>query len=187
MQVLEKLRVNRTRHSARRRRARRDETAGNSLDPRNCQFHRHATGMLGVRIDDQTTCDRVVLRRLFPIRLPTRYISVADEEGKELGLIADLDAFEAPVRQMLEDELDYFYCVPRITRVHQIKPEYGFYFWQTTTDRGERSFYVQGRSENVKPQADNRLFVTDIEKCRYEVPNTETLTADCRRRLAQVT
>lgn len=133
------------------------------------RFFRTPSGMLRVTIDGRCSCLRVVLRRVFPLRHPWRYISVADEGGAELGLIDRVDELDPATRALIAEELEVFYGTPRITGIHQIKAEFGFYRWDTVTDRGPRQFYVKGRTENVRVEGSDRLLVTDVENCRYEI------------------
>ena len=144
------------------------------LTPENCRFSRSETGALRTLIDDDFCCLQVVLRRLFPLRKPNEYVSVADGEH-EIGIIEDLRAFDAETRQWLEAELDVYYAVPTITAIHGLKVEYGYYHWRTSTDRGDRDFYVKGRTDNVKAAGVSQLFVTDIHNCRYRINDVAAL------------
>jgi len=150
------------------------------------RFFRTPIGMLRVTIDGRCSCLRVVLRRVFPLRHPWRCISVADEGGAELGLIERLDDWDPATRALIAEELEVFYGTPRITGIREIKAEFGFFFWDTVTDRGPRQFYVKGRTENVRSAGADRLLVTDVENCRYEIPAVSALSRSSRQCLELV-
>lgn len=156
------------------------------LENSNTHFFRTAAGTLRVTLDGRCSCLRVVLRRVFPLRHPWRYISVADEGGAELGLIANVDEWDPAARALVAEELEVFYGTPRITGIREIKAEFGFYLWDTATDRGPRRFYVKGRTENVRLAGSDRLLVTDVENCRYEIAAISALPRASRACLEKV-
>lgn len=155
------------------------------LTPEDCRFFRSDDGVLQVEIADSLCCRQAVLRRLFPLRYPHRYISVSD--GKtEVGIIDDLSMFDSPTRRMIHSELDFFYAVPEILEIEQLKEEFGYYHWKTRTDRGSREFYVKGRTENVRLTSPAGMLLTDIHAGRYQIPDTTRLPAASRDRLNRV-
>ena len=156
------------------------------LAPGETHFFHTASGMLRVTIDGRCSCLHVILRRVFPLRHPRSYISVADDGGTELGVIERLDDWGGATRALVAEELEVFYGMPRITEVRQIKSEFGFFFWDTVTDRGPRRFYVKGRTENVRSAGADRLLVTDVENCRYEIPAASALSRSSRQCLEWV-
>ncbi|MFO7871785.1 MAG: DUF1854 domain-containing protein [Kiritimatiellia bacterium] len=167
------------------------------LNPENCAVSRGKAGYLQVQIENGPGCPQAVFRRLFPIRMPSSYISVGDKNGKELGIIEDLSDFDTRTRRMIEKELDFFYAVPVIIDILDIREEYGYYYWQTVTDRGRRDFYVKGRADNVrsrrrrrsgniKVHSEGSVFITDINNCRYRIPDVSALNPAGRALLDRV-
>jgi hypothetical protein len=151
-----------------------------------CTFERREHGVLVMRGPDKAPARRVVVRRMFPVSHPSELISVLDGEETEVGVIEDLAAFPHAVRKLIEDELDQHYFVPVITEVRSIKLEFGFFRWNTVTTAGEREFYVKGRTENIRRQGGNRLIITAVDNCRYEIPDFTRLSKPSLRVLDRV-
>ncbi|MBN1515344.1 DUF1854 domain-containing protein [Candidatus Sumerlaeota bacterium] len=150
------------------------------LTPEQCLFSREETGFLRLEIKDEAGFDHIMLRRLFPVSRPDHYISIADKEGKEIGILENLAALDADARRLIKEDLDYYYAVPMITEVSEIKEEYGYCLWRTETDRGPRDFYVKGRVEEVKPMKNGMIFINDVHNCRYAIRDVSALSSRSR-------
>jgi len=155
------------------------------LSPDNCTFSKNDAGLLRVEVKDNMSIIQAVLKRLFPLKHPDNLISVSDGK-KEIGIIESLKDFEKPVREMIREDLDHYYAVPEISEVKSITHEYGFYLWKTVTDRGEREFYVKGRTDTLRQTTKGELHITDINNCRYVIPDINTLSKIGKVHLNQV-
>lgn len=156
-----------------------------NLTPENFRLMPTPEGTLRVEVLDILCCRQAVFRRLFPIHRPDQFISVSDGK-EEIGIIEDLSAFDPDVCRLIRAELDFFYAVPEITEIELLNDEYGYYHWKTMTDRGPREFYVKGRSENVRVSPPNRVFITDIHNCRYQITDLSRLSRNSRYLLESV-
>lgn len=150
-----------------------------------CTLHRGPTGQLRFTLTGQFSCARVHLRRLRPLSEPDGHLSICEADGAELAVLADPGELAAEQQAMVREELDFYYAVPRVREVRSIADESGMWRWLVVTDRGEREFYVKGRSENLRTSGD-RLFVTDIENCRYEIGPPGELSVASQRELNKV-
>ncbi len=138
-----------------------------------------------VRMEYQTpngerkTYPRVSVHRCFPFSDPDHFISIREPEadGKEIGLIEDLNALPADMRAMLEEQMNLRYFTPKIRKVHSIKEEYGYAYWDVTTDRGACRFTVRMGGSNVYAIGPNRYLVNDIDGNRFEIPDLYKLSA----------
>ena len=155
------------------------------LNPENCSFSKDEAGLLRVEVHDKLCARQVILKRLFPRKLPDKFISVSDGKN-EVGIIEELKAFDHETRKMIESELDYYYAVPVIKQILSIKHEYGFYNWQVFTDRGKCEFYVKGRSETVKSTLEGEVSVTDINNCRYMIKDISKLSPSSKAKINEV-
>ncbi len=154
------------------------------LSASECDFRESESGHLRLTVQKEFSCLDVVFRRLFPLKDPGHFVSVGDG-GKEVGIIRDLTEFDRDTQALIRLELDFYYAVPEITDIKKIKGEYDYFHWDTVTDRGPRSFYVKGRTEGLKIKG-SHLQVTDIENCRYELPDVGALSESSRRILEAV-
>lgn len=122
---------------------------------------------------------RVSVHRCFPFSDPGHYISIREPEadGREIGLIEDLHALPKEMRAMLEEQMNLRYFIPQIQRIHSIKEEYGYAYWDVTTDRGGCRFTVRMGGGSVYSVGANRYLVNDIDGNRFEIPDLYKLTA----------
>jgi len=118
---------------------------------------------------------RIFLHRVFPFDHPYSYISVLDKDQKEIGLISEIDAFDAAVTEMLRAELDRKYYTPVITRILSLKDKYGYSYWKVETDEGELTFTLRDTFHSLLKVQGTRIFVNDIDGNRYEIPDVEKL------------
>lgn len=123
--------------------------------------------------------DRIFLSRAFPFDMPHDYISVLDKDKKEIGFIRSLDDFDEPQRSMLVRELEAKYYTPTIKRIYSVKERYGFSYWKTECEFGEKSFTLQDTYRSIiktsNPDGSERLFILDVDGNRYEIPDVEKL------------
>lgn len=130
--------------------------------------------------------ENVRLRLAFPISDPSRYITVKDSDGKELGIIRDIsrltNAQEKIIRRVLEDQ----YFMPVIECVESVKEQFGVITWQVRTDRGPRTFRTRGRLKSVLELKDGRVLIIDVDSNRYEVRDMESLDPKSRNFLGRL-
>jgi len=122
---------------------------------------------------------RVTFHRCFPFSGPENYISVREPErdGREIGLIEDLNNLPADAKEMIIEQLELRYFAPVITKIRSIKEEYGYSYWDVVTDRGPCRFTVRMGGSNVYSIGVNRYLVNDIDGNRFEIPDLYKLTA----------
>ncbi|MCI8388003.1 MAG: DUF1854 domain-containing protein [Clostridiales bacterium] len=123
--------------------------------------------------------DRIFLSRAFPFDMPYEYISVLDKDKKEVGFIRSLDDFDEPEKQLLMQELKTKYYTPVIKRILSVKERYGFSYWKTECEFGEKSFTLQDTFRSIiksqRPDGGERIFILDVDGNRYEIPSIEDL------------
>ena len=155
-----------------------------SITADNAVFRRTEGGFVSLEYANpgggKKTYPRVSVHRCFPFSDPTRFISIREPEadGREIGLIEDLDALPREMRAMLEEQMGLRYFTPKIRRVNSIKEEYGYAYWDVLTDRGACRFTVRmGGGGNVYSIGPNRYLVNDIDGNRFEIPDLYKLSA----------
>ena len=105
------------------------------LTKENAKFERTPGGFVKLTYKDKTY-DRVGVYRTFPVTMPEEFISIreADEKAREIGVIEKLSALDPEQAKMLKEQLDLRYFTPEITKIFDIKTEYGYgYFHVMTT------------------------------------------------------
>ena len=121
----------------------------------------------------------------FPLTNPEEFISIreADEKAKEIGIVEKLSALPADQQEMLREQIKLRYFMPSITKVLDVKDEYGYAYWNVVTTFGACRFTTQMSGDAVVHLSDSRLLVTDIDGNRYEIPDFYSLSVIERKKL----
>lgn len=107
------------------------------------------------------------------------YISIRepDEKAKEIGVIHNLDKdVDEETRKMLTEQMELRYFTPIITKVKNVKEEYGFAYFDVVTDHGPCRFAIHMSGNAVVHLTETRLLITDLDENRFEIPDTSKLT-----------
>jgi hypothetical protein len=133
--------------------------------------------------DGRLEYDRVFLHRCFPNELSEGYVSVLDRDGAELGMIRSIDDFPEETRELLRLELGRKYHFFTIKSVRSVNEKYGYSYWKITDEAGEREFTVRDTYRNITKVSEDRVFVTDVDGNRFEIPSLSALDRRSRRKI----
>jgi hypothetical protein len=118
----------------------------------------------------------VFAMRMFPVRLPERYIALhytdASEKECEIGIIDDLTAFPEDQQVLVRRSLTLQYHEQFIRRIHEVRTEFGLLFFDVETQRGQEQFTMPWRGDRAEDFGehgkvlldafDNRFIITDL-------------------------
>ena len=152
----------------------------------NATFARTEGGFLSLKLQaNDKEYARVGVYLTFPLTNPEEFISIreADEKAKEIGLIQKLTDLPANQQEMIREQIRLRYFMPVITKVLDIKDEYGYAYWHVMTSFGACRFTTQMSGNAVISLSDSRLMVTDIDGNRYEIPDFYQLGIMERKKL----
>ena len=154
------------------------------LTKENARFERTQGGFVKLTYKD-TTYDRVSVYRTFPVTMPEEFISIreANEKAREIGVVEKLSALEPEQAKMLKEQLDLRYFTPEITKVFDIKTEYGYGYFHVMTTYGECRFTIHNGGSSVTSLTDTRIVINDLDGNRFEVPDIMKLTVAERKKL----
>ena len=150
------------------------------LTPENAEFSLK-NGLLYLTLNGER--HRVTLFRQFPFDLLWEYISVLDEEERELGIVRELSAFPEDVRTLLEGELKKRYYTVTVTQILSVKESFGFSFWRVMTTEGEWKFTLRDTMKSISSVNGSRVFFSDVNGNRFEIPDMSALDAKSRKSL----
>ena len=137
------------------------------LDPKKIRIYRNSYGDLVLSVNGiERRVSRVV--RAFPITMPWRYMIFIDENGEEIGLLKSFKGLDNGSAKVLQEELEKRYFIPKITKIHEIREEFGVLVWKTETNKGPRTFEVTSR-RNIKRISGGRILVRDGDDNLYEI------------------
>ncbi len=154
------------------------------LTKENAAFARTEGGFVSLKTNGKEY-GRVFVYLTFPLTNPEEFISIreADEKAKEIGLIQNLKELAPDQQEMIREQIRLRYFMPVITKVLDIKDEYGYAYWHVMTDFGACRFTTQMSGDAVISLGESRLQVTDIDSNRYEIPDFYALTPGERKKL----
>lgn len=156
----------------------------------NAEFRRTEGGFVSLTLKDaqgtpSKEYPRVGVYLTFPLTNPEEFISIreADEKAKEIGMIEKLSVLPKGQQEMLQEQIKLRYFMPVITKVLDVKDEYGYAYWNVVTTFGSCRFTTQMSGDAVIHLSDSRLLVTDIDGNRYEIPDFYQLGVMERKKL----
>lgn len=154
------------------------------LTKENATFSRTAGGFIALKTTDREF-DRVGVYLTFPLTNPEEFISIreSDEKAKEIGLIEKLSQLDKEQQEMIREQIRLRYFMPIITKVLDVKDEYGYAYWHVTTSFGSCRFTTRMGGDSVITLGESRLLVTDIDGNRYEIPDFYKLSVTERKKL----
>ena len=150
------------------------------LTPENAEFSLQ-NGLLYLTLNGERR--RVTLFRQFPFDLLWEYISVLDEDERELGIVRDIAVFAEETRMLLEQELKKRYYTVTVTKILSVKERFGFSYWRVLTTEGEWTFTLRDTLKSISSVNGRRVFFSDVNGNRFEIPDLSELDAKSRRSL----
>lgn len=154
------------------------------LTSKNATFTRTDGGFVSLKYGEKEY-PRVGVYLTFPLTEPEQFISIreADEKAKEIGLIQKLSDLNQDQQEMIREQIKLRYFMPTITKVIDVKDEYGYAYWNVLTSFGACRFTTRMSGDAVIFLGDSRLMVTDIDGNRYEIPDFYQLSVSERKKL----
>ena len=154
------------------------------LTSENATFSRTKGGFVSLKTDGKEYA-RVGIYLTFPLTNPEEFLSIreADEKAKEIGMIEKLSLLKPDQQEMIREQIKLRYFIPVITKVLDVKDEYGYAYWHALTNFGVCRFTTRMSGNAVVSLSDSRLMVTDIDGNRYEIPDFYQLSVMERKKL----
>jgi hypothetical protein len=156
------------------------------LDISQAKFFKTSGGFTGLHYKG-TEYKRISLRRALPLGDPSSYISVADHENKEIGIIRSLSDFAGEQLQTVLEELDRRYYCPEVYEIKSIKDKLGYVYMEmvigSKDGRTEKTCAVKDVNRNIRMLKNEKLIIFDVDGNRYIVPSLEGLDKKSLKRL----
>ncbi|OGV52708.1 MAG: hypothetical protein A2X49_16720 [Lentisphaerae bacterium GWF2_52_8] len=142
------------------------------------ELFRREDGRLVMRRDENGKLTEVPLRIAccFPWSLREEFISLRDDKGRELALVEKLSQLKPDTRQLVEEELNSAFFVPRIRELLSIERQAELFLWRVETDSGPRSF-LTGHDEHPRTLPNGRILIKDVSNDLYLIENPKELSA----------
>ncbi|CAM4419159.1 DUF1854 domain-containing protein [Paenibacillus alkaliterrae] len=130
--------------------------------------------------------EELVVYRAFPFIYTTQYISIRGAKGEELCIIRDIEELDTESLQEINNELQFRYFLPRVTRVDSVKQKSDLWLWELQTNLGTTRLAMRNLHEHMQFPSGNRIILTDINGRRCEIADWKALDSHSRKQLTDV-
>jgi hypothetical protein len=141
---------------------------------------------LRVTLRDDRCVMSAMVRRVFPLSDPSKFLSIQDRDGKEVAILRDVENLEPASRELIDAELDRRYFTPSIERITALKQDAGMWKFGVETQRGPAEFYVRNWRDNAHELTIGRWIILSVDGVRFEIPNLEAMDARSQRFMDQL-
>lgn len=145
------------------------------IDNDMARFTRKDIALVDMELYDGRFFENLEPRRLFPVTGLEKYITLLDSAGVEQAIIRDLKTLPPKERKIIEECLNEYYLVPKITRIIDCSEKYGVLNIQAETDRGEVLIEIRNVLSGLKLMYGTRVLLRDHNDNRYEIPDLQQL------------
>ncbi len=144
------------------------------------RFTRKDITLVDMELYDGRAFENLEPRRLFPLTGLEKYITLLDQEGKEVAVIRNLATLPPQEREIIEGCLEEYYLIPRITRITECKESFGMLTIRAQTDRGDTVIEIRNILHGLKLLYGTRVLLRDSNDNRYEIPDLNRLDRKSR-------
>lgn len=145
------------------------------IDNDMARFTRKDICLVDVELYDGRKFENLEPRRLFPTTGLEKYITLLDSAGIEKAIIRDLNTLPPQERKVIEECLNEYYLVPKVTKIYDCREKYGVLNIQVETDRGETVIEIRNVLTGIKLMFGTRVLLRDHNDNRYEIPDLRLL------------
>ena len=153
------------------------------IDHDMARFFRKDITLVDLELYDGRRFENLEPRRLFPLTGLEKYVTLLDQEGKEVAVIRNLKTLPENERKVIEDCLAEYYLIPRISRILSCQEKYGVLTVMAQTDRGEVRIEIRNILHGLKLLYGSRVLLRDNNDNRYEIPDLNRLDRKSRAML----
>ena len=138
------------------------------ISPQEAVFEETGGGFISMEFNGENY-KRVNVFRCYPFSAENEFISIRNEDNKEIGIIRNLEDFDKKTAKLIRKHLDIRYFTPVITHINKIIEEFGFTYWDTVTDRGACRFTVRNERSSYIRLSESHVIIVDIDGNRFEI------------------
>ncbi len=154
------------------------------VDRANGRLERTDVYRVRLILRDGTVIDNLEPRRLFPMSKHDQYITLLDEDEREVAMVKDCAGLDEGSVNALMSCFTEYYMVPVIQRLISSVEKFGSLTWVAQTDHGRVTFRIRNRHSDIKlVYGTNRVLVRDSNDNRYEIKDYTALDAHSRHLL----
>jgi len=157
------------------------------MDLSQAEFYVADGGFAGLKYKNEDY-KHVVLRRIMPIDQPLNYISIADHDNKEIGILKSVADLSPSQREIVEKELDNRYYSPQVLDIMSVRDKLGYVYMEMKLRNKQGKEYnkscaVKDVSRNIRMLSSDSVIIFDVDGNRYVVPKLGDLNKQSLRKL----
>ncbi|MCL2387349.1 MAG: DUF1854 domain-containing protein [Defluviitaleaceae bacterium] len=157
------------------------------LDIGEAEFYSGSGGFAGLRYKGEDY-SHIILRRIMPMQEPFSYISVADHDNKEIGILKAVDDLPDNQRNIVLTELDNRYYSPEVLEVVSVQDKLGYVYMELRLKNKRdieyrKSCAIKDVSRNIRMLSDTSVIIFDVDGNRYIVSDLKRLSRQSMRKL----
>lgn len=143
----------------------------------------YENNLITLKSADGTIYEKLEPRRLFPVSLKNSYITLLDEDGKEIAVIRELTDLNPDALKIITEKLDDYYLVPCITKLISTSEKNDALFWVVETTRGKKRIEIRDRNHSIRSYKDGRMRIRDVYDNRYIIEDYNKLDSHSQKLL----
>lgn len=155
------------------------------LDSDRIRLTRIPDGPPALTVDGQTY-ESIRVRLAFPMSDERKFVAFFDADDAYIGMIIDVAALDERSQQIVDEELQWRYFTPQITRIIRMWSEAGRSHLNVETDRGGTTITFKGIRDHIIEISPGRILITDDHGNRYEIRDVDRLDRKSRRFIRSV-
>jgi len=157
------------------------------LDITDTTFYATSGGFVGLKYKGEEY-KHVVLRRIIPLQEPLKYISVADHENKEIGILKSVLELPEGQQKVIVTELDNRYYSPEVIEVVSVQDKLGYVYIEMRLKNKQGVEYtkncaIKDVSRNIRMLSQSSVIIFDVDGNRYIIPEVANLNRASMRKL----
>lgn len=141
------------------------------IDNDMAHFVKRGRSTVDMELFDGRRFENLQPKRLFPLSGLMMYITLLDADGVEAAIIRDLASLPKEERDVIEECLDEYYFIPKITRIDSLVEKFGLLTLEVMTDKGPVKIEARGIVHSFKLVHGSRVLIRDTNDNRYEIPD----------------
>ena len=118
--------------------------------------------------------------RAYPIQAPDDGIALVSTDGQEVAWIDHLSDLPAPIRALVESELESREFMPEIQAIVDVTSFATPCTWRVDTDRGATRFVLRGE-EDIRRIGQNKLLISDNHGIHFLIRDLLALDKHSRK------
>jgi len=161
---------------------------GRFLAPGRVRLSADQSGRVRLTLLDDCSFLDVKAVRAFPFTLPDGYVGLLNalDGDAVIGLVAQPGKLDAGSRDVLEKALAGHYLLPTVTKVLDIREDFGAVYFEVDTTIGRRQFVAKGLRDAIEYLGSGQVLIPDIDGNRYRVADWRRLDRRSRYLLEHV-